>query len=92
MQLERDSENLSPEMQQREDYSAGSSLNASTLTVLQTRSLYSKKEIYAMGSATRRDLAGGKLNQTPRRAEIQNLGKLCAPVLWNEGGQWSIPR
>lgn len=40
-----------------------------------------------MGSATRRDPAVGKLNQIHRRAEIQNIGKSCAPVLWNDAGQ-----
>lgn len=45
-----------------------------------------------MGNATRRDPAGGKSNWTHRRAEIQNLAKPCAPVLWNEAGQWSTLR
>lgn len=45
-----------------------------------------------MGSAARRDPAGGKLNWIHRRAEIQNLAKLCAPGLWNEAGHWSILR
>lgn len=45
-----------------------------------------------MGSTARRDPAGGKLNQIHRGAEIQNIGRPCDPVLWNEAGQWSILR